>query len=536
MIKILVISISGEDCYTNDYDGDTYMGIINRDIQNIFPFDDFKLCLNNIIIPLYKKLNELIELNTNSIELNIIKSNNNNNIKEHLIMFNKNNEIIYIKQIVEQSWFANEPQFIYNILPNIIPLKIIYFKKKIFILTIYKELYLFDIDYPEEIIKYNNIENINNIFSNTGVYNIIIITDNNNNIFQIEFDFSIKHNLILKNIKDINNILDIHILTIENVKYYIIKYLNNYIEIYDKNNINIINYENIKEIIFNYEYLFLITVDNEIISFTKYYQSIFSKYNFIKIILIKLDNYDQIIGILNNNDIIIISICDYNHIEINIINNNILQNIIEIIKLSYYYVLINDIGDVMIIDFYDKNNYSDFRITKDIIVYTETYNIKKYDITISSSEIEEKKLHLILGKNITNIINNNDILCAISNDNIGYIWSSDPQFTVKIINNIKDIIINTLCIVIITYDLNIIIHSITNNSYIHDYINKLEKIHKKLCSYQIKKIIGLTNSIIVITVDNKVIQFGVNLKYEKDNKIKLSSRIYNDEITQIFTC
>jgi hypothetical protein len=211
-----------------------------------------------------------------------------------------------------------------------------------------------------------------------------------------------------------------------------------------------------------------------------------------------------------------------------------MENIIEIKVLSHYYIVINNIGDVMIIDFYNETICSDFRTTKDIIVYRENYNIKKYDITISKQQIKELKVNLILGKNITNIVNYNDILCAISNDSIGYIWSSDPQFTVKIINNIKDIIINTLCIVIITYDLNIIIHSTTNNNHIHNYINKLEKIQKKLNSYQIKKIIGLTNSIIVITIDNKVIQFGLELNYDEKNK--LSSRIYDDEITQIITC
>ena len=132
MIKVHIISISGEVCYINYYEEEEYICIIRRDIQNIFPFEDFELCLNNVIIPLYKKLNELIELNNNSIELNIIKNSNNYNIRENLIMLNKNNKIIYIKPIIGSSWFGNDPESVYNILPNIIPLKIIYFKDKIF--------------------------------------------------------------------------------------------------------------------------------------------------------------------------------------------------------------------------------------------------------------------------------------------------------------------------------------------------------------------------------------------------------------------
>ena len=76
---------------------------------------------------------------------------------------------------------------------------------------------------------------------------------------------------------------------------------------------------------------------------------------------------------------------------------------------------------------------------------------------------------------------------------------------------------------------NIIIYSIDDV-----YTKRVEKLQCTLSSYNIKKIIGLTDSIIVITLDNKVIQFGLNLEYDKIDKI--CTRIYNDEITQVITC
>jgi hypothetical protein len=527
MYKVQVFDINGELYYINNYDETTYIGDIYRDIQNKFPFDDFKLSINDIIIPLYKKLNEL---NNDNIELTITKYNNNYNINKYLLMFNKNNEIIFIKPA--NDYWETEYEKIYNILPNLIPLKIISINNNIIILTINKELYYFNISYPEKIIKYNKIENINNIFQDFSEPSNIIITDNNNNISKMKPDISIIYVSILKNIKNINNILDIFFLI--GINYCIIKYLNYYIEMYDINyeNGSIIIYENIKEIISGYKYLFLITLDNKIISFIPEYQTIFMKYNFIKIISSKIFYYDRIIGILDNNDIIIIEIYDYKNITIKLINNNdIIKNIIEIKFLYNSCALINDIGDIIILDYNNNINY-DFITIKDIIVYTETYKITKYkyDITMSSSIIN-MKLYLILGKNITNIMNNNNhIYYIITNNNICYIWSMiNCEFTEKIINNIKDIILNNFVIVAITYDFNIIIYSINDV-----YTKRIEKLQRTLSSYNIKKIIGLIDSIIVITLDNKVIQFGLKLEYDKENKI--CTRIYYDEITHIITC
>ena len=555
MFKVQVFNINGELCYINDYEDTTYIGIIYRDIQNIFPFDDFKLCFDNIIIPLYKKLDEL---GNNNIELTITKYNNNTKINNYLLMFNKNNELIYIKSTKSNDLIMinknnelnyiksaknNYKELIYNILPNIIPLKLISYRETIIILTIHKELYWFTTENPQDIIKYDNIKNINNIFEKKS--DEIIITDNDNNIFIIHLNthyekqpINIKNNLILTNIKNINDILNIELVYLKKTKYYIIVYINNYIEIYDSNNINIINYKNIKEIILDYNILFLITLDNKIISFIEKYQTIFTKYGFIKIVSVKIYNCNEIIGILDNNDIIIIRIHFYDNIEIILLNNNdIIKNIVEIKILYNNYAFINDIGDIMIID-YDidnimednimEDNIMDFITMKDIIVSSETYKYKyDYNITISSSIIR-MKLCLILGRNIINIINNEyDIYCAISSNNVGYII--EPLFIEKIINNIKDIILTRLFIVAITYDLKIIINSIDSW-----YEKRVEKLQHKLNSYNIKKIIGLTKSIIIITVDNKVIQFGLELEYYKEDKI--TSRIFFDEITQIITC